>query len=41
MLKFIFQILYPHYDWEGRKEYREKFIQDLYQIQKYRMPLWQ
>ena len=41
MLKFIFQILYHDYDWEARKEYREKLTQDLYEIQKYRMPLWQ
>ncbi len=41
MLKFIFQILYPDYDWEAHKEYREKLTQDLYEIQKYRMPLWQ
>ena len=40
MLKFIFQIIYPDYDWEGGKEYREKLTLNLYEIQKYRMPMW-
>ncbi len=40
MILFLFQLFYPDYDCKTRKEYRDKLTQDLYEIQKNKMPMW-